>query len=465
MNPIAQNHQPIFLAVAAAAGTSAPAHHCPGAPNQGAPSPAQILKTLAALELLARLLQAIQGGQGEGAECAGNPFSSLLQNLNQGGCSPSTGGSACAGASTNGNGTAAAFSFAFAFSAQSPECSHSHESSAPQAPGRALASPSPRPHWLPANSAPRANQPPANSAPRANQPPANSAPQANQPPANSAPKANEPPANSAPKANEPPANSAPRANQPPANPAPKANEPPANPAPKANEPPANPAPKPKAPPTQTDKMWDVWFDHTAGQKTEQKSPIVLDLNKNGRPDITGANITGNGKIDGATTMFDLDPTQSSWSEKSMSKGMKAKMGMTDKLPEGELKADGMWHYGREEKREKTEWLARDGGDGLLAWDVNGDGKINSGKELFGNFDVDGSNKFEDGYQKLAQHFDKNKDGVVNGRELEGLSVWQDGNADGVTQDGELKSVAEHGITSLNVSQINRDDMSSSFQRI
>lgn len=66
------------------------------------------------------------------------------------------------------------------------------------------------------------------------------------------------------------------------------NQPPARYEPMANEP-----PKTKV---QTGVLWDVWFDHEDGGETKRRSPIVLDLNRNGKPDITGANITGNDPI-------------------------------------------------------------------------------------------------------------------------------------------------------------------------
>lgn len=164
-------------------------------------------------------------------------------------------------------------------------------------------------------------------------------------------------------------------------------------------------------------------------------------------------------------MFDIDPTRSTYEYKSASLGTKARTGMAkylDRLPEGELRADGMWHYGAEENRERTEWLEENGGDGLLIWDFDQDGQVDSSKELFGEFDVDGQKRFEDGYQKLAHHFDRSGDGRIEGAELDGLGVWKDGNADGVTQDGELISLEELGIDSFDVVGTDREDMSSSY---
>lgn len=214
------------------------------------------------------------------------------------------------------------------------------------------------------------------------------------------------------------------------------------------------------------KMWDVWFDHEDGQKTTRTSPLVLDLNGDGKAGITGKNITGNGKIDGETVMFDLDPTRESWEKVSYNLGKhyeKKNAGVWKEI-EVNGKKKNVFYYGKKETREKTEWLAKNSGDGFLVWDVDNDGKITSSKELFGNYDIDGAKRFNDGYQKLAHYFDKNKDGVVTGQEIEGLKIWKDANADGITQDGELESLEKYGINAFDVKNINKADMSSTFNQ-
>ncbi len=89
---------------------------------------------------------------------------------------------------------------------------------------------------------------------------------------------------------------------------------------------------------------------------------------------------------------------------------------------GEMKDDGLYHFGKQEKREKTEWLKKNGGDGLLVADYNGDGQINDATELFGTEGPNGK-RYQNGFEKLADLHDKNGDGVVSGYELEGLQVW------------------------------------------
>jgi hypothetical protein len=85
-------------------------------------------------------------------------------------------------------------------------------------------------------------------------------------------------------------------------------------------------------------------------------------------------------------------------------------------------------------------------------DRNNDGTINDGSELFGSSTVlaDGS-KAIDGYQALAQ-LDTNRDGVISSEDAQfaRLGVWVDGNADGSTGTGEVKSLAELNISQLSL---------------
>ena len=56
------------------------------------------------------------------------------------------------------------------------------------------------------------------------------------------------------------------------------------------------------------KVWEVFFDHREEGHTKghRIDPLILDLNMDGKFDITGANQEGNGKIDGETVAFDID---------------------------------------------------------------------------------------------------------------------------------------------------------------
>lgn len=92
-------------------------------------------------------------------------------------------------------------------------------------------------------------------------------------------------------------------------------------------------------------------------------------------------------------------------------------------------------------KDKTAWAT--GEDAFLAIDKNGNGKIDGVGELFGGL------AHGEGFAKL-QTFDSNNDGVVNALDAEfgKLLLWKDANLDGVTDEGELTSLAEQGVTSL-----------------
>jgi hypothetical protein len=96
----------------------------------------------------------------------------------------------------------------------------------------------------------------------------------------------------------------------------------------------------------------------------------------------------------------------------------------------------------------TGWV--DQGDGLLALDRNHDGRINDGSELFGTATASAAGgKSKDGFAALSD-LDSNKDGRVDSQDAAfgDLRVWVDTNADGVSQDGELKTLDALGIASL-----------------
>ena len=108
----------------------------------------------------------------------------------------------------------------------------------------------------------------------------------------------------------------------------------------------------------------------------------------------------------------------------------------------------------------AQWGWTGGADGLLAMDLNGDGLINDGRELFGSGTrlADGS-VGADGYTALAQQ-DSDGDGDIDAQDanFNKLSVWVDADHDGVTDSGELKSLGELGIVSLNLNATKGTEM-------
>jgi len=101
-------------------------------------------------------------------------------------------------------------------------------------------------------------------------------------------------------------------------------------------------------------------------------------------------------------------------------------------------------------KERTGWIGRT--DGLLVRDLNGDGKINNGGELFGQGTLLGNGHHaSDGYEALAV-MDMNFDGVINQLDqgFGSLKIWQDTNGNGISDKGELKSLADAGIAELSL---------------
>ncbi|MCV2357227.1 hypothetical protein LNV09_24040 [Paucibacter sp. B2R-40] len=108
----------------------------------------------------------------------------------------------------------------------------------------------------------------------------------------------------------------------------------------------------------------------------------------------------------------------------------------------DLNATGIAH--------KYGWAS--GGDGMLAMDRNGDGVINSGAELFGSGTQLGLGKHAaNGYLAMAAE-DSNHDGKLDAHDanFNKLRVWVDANHDGKTDAGELKTLADLGITELDL---------------
>jgi hypothetical protein len=94
------------------------------------------------------------------------------------------------------------------------------------------------------------------------------------------------------------------------------------------------------------------------------------------------------------------------------------------------------------------WTA--GGDGLLAIDLNGNGRIDDGTELFGTGTLLANGmRASNGYQAMAQ-YDTNHDGRLDAGDAQfaQLRVWVDANHDGVTGPGELRTLAQLGIASI-----------------
>lgn len=93
-----------------------------------------------------------------------------------------------------------------------------------------------------------------------------------------------------------------------------------------------------------------------------------------------------------------------------------------------------------------EWLADDAA--WLVHDHRGTGQITSALQLFGS--VTFWAFWQNGYHALRA-MDDDGDGVIRGREREGLALWHDRNHNGISDQGEVRPLAEWDIVSLSTS--------------
>ena len=142
-----------------------------------------------------------------------------------------------------------------------------------------------------------------------------------------------------------------------------------------------------------------------------EDPVIIDIDGIGRPDVDrGQWLPHPERFNlGKATMFDID-------------------------------GDG--------EEELTEWLGPHSG---LLVEPDAKGKVNDAMQLFAN-----AIGYTDGCQKLSILRDKKHNGILSGNELNGLKVWIDKNRDGKCQPEELFTLAELGITSINLKQNNME---------
>jgi hypothetical protein len=107
----------------------------------------------------------------------------------------------------------------------------------------------------------------------------------------------------------------------------------------------------------------------------------------------------------------------------------------------------------------TSWTRKETKDGWLVLDRDQNGRIDDGRELFGNATplLLSTSLARHGYEVLEE-FDRtvlggNEDGVIDHHDgiFEHLQVWLDKNRDAVTQDGELVPLSELGVVAISLS--------------
>lgn len=109
----------------------------------------------------------------------------------------------------------------------------------------------------------------------------------------------------------------------------------------------------------------------------------------------------------------------------------------------DLDADG--------NQEQIGWM--ESGDALLVRDINLDGLISDGSELFGSATIMATGeRAADGYEALRS-FDTNQDSQINSSDtiFGELKLWRDANSDGSVDAGEMETLADAGVTSMSLS--------------
>jgi hypothetical protein len=94
-------------------------------------------------------------------------------------------------------------------------------------------------------------------------------------------------------------------------------------------------------------------------------------------------------------------------------------------------------------RKHWTWITKDAG--WLVYNAQPTGEVTSALQMFGS--VTFWLFWENGYRALTA-LDDNRDGRLDGDELQGLAIWRDLNGNGISDPGEVTPVAKWGIVSI-----------------